>query len=86
MHYHDAGTSLLEAVLSRAGRDMAPVIVDAWRAGARFDAWTEQFSLERWERAAETTASTCAISPGLLDLDMRLPWQLCEPGCIPGLS
>ena len=58
VHYHDAETSLLEAALSRGGRDLAPVIVEAWRRGARFDAWTEQFSLSRWEEAASPAAST----------------------------
>lgn len=85
VHYHDAETSLLEAVLSRAGRDMAPVIVDAWRAGARFDAWTEQFSLERWERAAESNGIDLRhIARTPFDLDMRLPWQHVSPGVSQG--
>lgn len=85
VHYHDADTSLLEAVLSRAGRDMAPVIVDAWRAGARFDAWTEQFSLERWERAAEDNGIDLRrIAQTPFDLDMRLPWQHVSPGVSQG--
>lgn len=85
VHYHDAETSLLEAVLSRAGRDMAPVIVDAWRAGARFDAWTEQFSLERWERAAKDNGVDLRrIAQTPFDLDMRLPWQHVSPGVSQG--
>lgn len=85
VHYHDAETSLLEAVLSRAGRDLAPVIVDAWRAGARFDAWTEQFSLERWERAAEDNGIDLrCIAQTPFDLDMRLPWQHVSPGVSQG--
>ena len=85
VHYHDAETSLLEAVLSRAGRDMAPVIVDAWRAGARFDAWTEQFSLERWEHAAEKNGIDLRrIARTPFDLDMRLPWQHVSPGVSQG--
>lgn len=85
VHYHDAETSLLEAVLSRAGRDLAPVIVDAWRAGARFDAWTEQFSLERWERAADDNGIDLrCIAQTPFDLDMRLPWQHVSPGVSQG--
>ncbi len=52
VHYHDAETSLIEAALSRAGRDMTPVIIDAWRSGSRFDAWVEHFSLDNWKEAA----------------------------------
>ncbi len=85
VHYHDAETSLLEAALSRGGRDMAPVILQAWRDGARFDAWTEHFSLERWKQAA----ASCGID--LYDvvqlpyeLDWRLPWEHVSPGCSRG--
>ncbi|WP_195419314.1 TIGR03960 family B12-binding radical SAM protein [Collinsella sp. D33t1_170424_A12] len=81
VHYHDAETSLLEAVLSRAGRDMAPVIEGAWRRGARFDAWTEQFSLERWEQAASDCGIDLrAIAQTPYDLDAIMPWEHVSPG------
>ena len=76
VHYHDADTSLLEAVLSRGGRDIAPVILAAWRCGARFDAWTEQFDLGRWEdAAAEAGIDLRAVAHTPYDLDARLPWE-----------
>lgn len=81
VHYHDAETSLLEAVLSRAGRDMAPVIEGAWRRGARFDAWTEQFSLARWEESAkECGIDLREIAQTPYDLDAVLPWEHVSPG------
>ena len=81
VHYHDAETSLLEAVLSRAGRDMAPVIEGAWRRGARFDAWTEQFSLVRWEESAkECGIDLREIAQTPYDLDTVLPWEHVSPG------
>ena len=75
VHYHDAETSLIEAVMSRGGRDIAPLIEAAWRRGQRFDAWTEQFSLDRWEEAArecgldlresaQTPTSSTGVFPG----------------------
>lgn len=81
VHYHDAETSLLEAALSRGGRDMAPVIVDAWRDGARFDAWTEHFSLDRWKAAAAKNGidlNELVHQP--YELDWRLPWEHVSPG------
>lgn len=81
VHYHDAETSLLEAALSRGGRDLAPVIVEAWRRGARFDAWTEQFSLSRWEEAAESCGIDLrVVAQTPYDLDVRLPWEHVSPG------
>ena len=35
---------------------MTPVIIDAWRAGSRFDAWVEHFSLDNWKEAAAKNA------------------------------
>lgn len=81
VHYHDAETSLLEAVMSRGGRDLAPLIEGAWRRGARFDAWTEQFSLERWEEAAsELGLDLRAIAQTPYELGVHLPWEHVSPG------
>ncbi len=49
--YHDAGISILEGVFARGDRRLAPVIYDVYKQGAIFDAWTEFFSMERYENA-----------------------------------
>lgn len=85
VHYHDADTSLIEAVLSRGGRDVGDIVEGAWRRGARFDAWTEQFSLERWELAAEEASMdlrTIAHTP--YAIDVRLPWEHVSTGASRG--
>lgn len=46
--WHDAEVSFLEGVMARGGRELADAIEAAWRAGARFDAWTERFDLRVW--------------------------------------
>jgi len=45
---HDIDTSLLEGVLTRGDRRLAPALEEAWRRGARLDAWTEHFKPELW--------------------------------------
>ena len=81
VHYHDAETSLIEAVMSRGGRDLAPLIEGAWRRGARFDAWTEHFSLARWEEAADACGLDLRdIARTSFELDQRLPWEHVSPG------
>ena len=81
VHYHDADTSLIEAVLSRGGRDLSGVIMGAWRRGARFDAWTEQFDLARWEDAArEEGIDLRAVAQTPFELEARLPWEHVSPG------
>ena len=48
---HDIETSLLEGVMSRGDRRVGEAIERAWRAGARFDAWTEKFQPAIWRQA-----------------------------------
>lgn len=53
LHYHDSQTSYVEAVLARGGRECAQLIEAAWRHGARFDAWSEQFDFDAWQAGAQ---------------------------------
>jgi radical SAM family uncharacterized protein len=52
---HDPQRSILEAVLSRGDRRLAPAIEAAYRLGARFDGWDECFDYRIWLRAFEET-------------------------------
>lgn len=45
---HDVETSLLEGVLTRGDRRIAHVLEEAWRRGARLDAWKEHFQPDLW--------------------------------------
>jgi radical SAM family uncharacterized protein len=48
-----AEDSFLEAWLSRGDRRMAEVVYTAWKNGAKFDAWHEANSYEKWIAAFE---------------------------------
>ena len=48
---HDVETSLLEGVMCRGDRRVGEAIELAWRRGARFDGWAEQFQPELWWQA-----------------------------------
>ena len=52
-NWHDAETSLIEAVLSKGDRRVADAIEEVWRQGGRLDAWTDFFSFRRWMDAFE---------------------------------
>jgi len=47
---HDIDRSLLEGLLTRGDRRIAAVIEQAWRRGARLDAWDECFKPQVWWR------------------------------------
>jgi len=68
--------TLLEAWLSRGDRRMAEVIYQAWKHGAKFDAWNEQFSYELWIQAfqiagLDPTFYTHRERP----IDETFPWE-----------
>jgi radical SAM family uncharacterized protein len=76
LNWHDPAASLIEAVLSRGGRELGPLIIEAWRNGARFDAWSEQFSLEPWLAAARQCGIDLdACAQREYPLDAVLPWS-----------
>jgi radical SAM family uncharacterized protein len=45
---HDIERSLLEGILTRGDRRVAAALEEAWRRGARLDAWYEHFDARRW--------------------------------------
>lgn len=73
--YHEPKTSLLEGVMSRGGREVANLIEAAWRRGARFDAWSEHFNSDAWEKAAlECGMDMAAISEESYESSHPMPW------------
>ncbi len=76
VHYHDPATSFVEAVMSRGGREAAAWVEEAWRRGARFDAWTEHFDEGAWAGAAEALGIDPArVAQATFDTGYVLPWS-----------
>ncbi|MBX7081543.1 MAG: TIGR03960 family B12-binding radical SAM protein [Nannocystaceae bacterium] len=80
---HDVRESWLECLFARGDRRMADVLEHAFRAGARFDGWQEQFSLQRWLDAL----AACDVDPTVytrtLPVGARLPWDHIDIGLEP---
>jgi hypothetical protein len=81
LKFHDADQSYLEGILSRGDRRLAPVLIEAHRRGARFDAWSEHFDLSRWLEACRATG----LDPDAYALrertrDEALPWDHLDVG------
>ncbi|MBM6664392.1 TIGR03960 family B12-binding radical SAM protein [Flavonifractor plautii] len=80
-NWHDSQTSFLEAVFARGDRKVADVIENAWRHGAKFDAWSEYFDFDRWLAAFEA----CGVDPAFYanrtrEKDELLPWDVTSVG------
>ena len=54
-NWHDAQVTVLEGVMARGDRRIAPVIEEAYRLGCLFDSWTETFRNDLWMEAFENT-------------------------------
>ena len=74
---HDIDTSLLEGVLTRGDRRLAPAIEEVWRRGARLDAWTEHFNPKLWwETLDELGVDLDFYVHRTRSVDEVLPWDL----------
>jgi radical SAM-linked protein len=71
----DPDVSVLEAVLGLGDQRLADVVQDAWRQGARFDGWDEQFVAERWWQAMAAHGIDPAVVTAPRDPHDPLPWQ-----------
>jgi radical SAM superfamily enzyme YgiQ (UPF0313 family) len=81
LSWTDAGASALEAAISRGDRRMGRVIESAWRKGARFDSWGEQFEFGRWEQAfAEVDVNLGDYVNRSLGFDVPLAWDHIDCG------
>jgi radical SAM family uncharacterized protein len=49
--FHNVEQSFLEGLFARGDRRLGKVLEAAWRRGARFDGWEDQFRFEVWEAA-----------------------------------
>ena len=80
-NWHDADTSVVEAVLSRGDRRLGKVLEEVWRNGGRLDAWTDYFSFQRWMDAMEKHGlSVSFYAERERDVDEVLPWDMIDVG------
>ncbi len=78
---HDADTSRIEGVLARGDRRLADVILEVYKNGAKYDAWSEHFDIGKWDAAFEA----CGIDSSFYnerhrEYDEILPWDFIDIG------
>lgn len=52
-NWHEADVSMLEGVLARGDRKLSKLILNVYKKGCIFDAWSEYFDYEKWLSAFE---------------------------------
>lgn len=79
--WHEAKVSYIEAVFSRGDRRLSRAIVEAYRLGQVFDAWSEHFDFERWLTAFKNVG----VDPDFyayrrFEYTDVLPWDMIDAG------
>lgn len=73
---HSIETSLLEGILTRGDRRVAPALEEAWRRGARLDGWRECFQPGLWWDAFRDLGIDIEwYSQRARPMDEKLPWD-----------
>ena len=80
-NWHQADVTMLEGIFARGDRKISSVILEAYRQGALYDAWTEYWNYDRWLQAFET----CGIDMDFYtvrkrELDEIFPWDFIDIG------
>lgn len=78
---HDAKTSELEGVFARGDRRLSPVILEAYKRGCMYDAWTEFFKPDVWEEVlADFHVDTSFYTTRERTEDEIFPWDFIDIG------
>jgi len=73
---HDVECSLLEGVLTRGDRRVAPALEEAWRRGCRLDGWNQHFKPDVWwQTFADLGIDTTWYSQRNRPMTECLPWD-----------
>lgn len=80
-NYHDNTTSAYEAVFARGDRRTGKLLYEAFKAGCKFDGWTEHFKPEAWETAFEKSEIDRTLyTSRARSFDEILPWDIIDSG------
>lgn len=80
-NWHEADVTVLEGLLARGDRKVAQAIYNAYEDGCIFDAWSDYFSMEKWENAMEKAGvSLDFYAYRQRDLDEVFPWDFIDVG------
>jgi len=81
LSWTDTKDTQMEAWLSRGDRRLSEVILQAWRSGAKFDAWQDQHHHDTWLKAFDDIGLDPAFYAfRVRGLDEALPWDHIHPG------
>jgi len=79
--WHAPEMSILEGVFARGDRRLSKLVLLAFKKGARFDGWTEEFNWQLWKDAmAKAHVDADFYTTRKRSLDEVLPWDHLKSG------
>ena len=79
--YHDEDISLIEGIYARGDRRLSELVLEVYRQGGIYDAWTEFFSMKRYTDAIEKLGiDTDFYLTRERSVDELLPWDHIDCG------
>jgi len=79
--FHDIYQSVIEAAISKGDKSLGNILLEAVKAGAMFDGWSEYFDFNKWLNAFEHYGSTPEeYSSRILKPEDELPWDFIDIG------
>ncbi len=80
-NWHEADVTILEGLLARGDRRVGKTILAAYKNGALYDAWSETFHYEYWEKAfSQTDLDLDFYTTRERDIQELLPWDFIDIG------
>ncbi len=80
-NWHDADTTLMEGIFARGDRRLAKSILDAYRAGCFYDAWSEHFKFDVWMDIFEKNGVDIEFyTTRKREKDEIFPWDFIDAG------
>ncbi len=80
LNWSDPDEAVLEALLSRGGRELSRTIELAHDEGAVFDGWTDYLNLDAWRKAVDATGVDLKRELGEREIAQTLPWDIIDAG------
>ena len=80
-NWHEAETSLVEAILARGDRRIGKVVENVWRRSGGLDSWSEYFCLDNWLEAMDKENLDVSFYANRdIPEDEILPWNTITAG------
>lgn len=78
--WHDAKSSVIEAVLARGDNKLSAVLKRAFELGCIFDSWAECFDYDKWIQAFNDCNIDITEYTDAIDLNKQLAWDFIDNG------